>query len=353
MNYQQAQAFFDQLTTFSKRVFTFLAMPEHSPWGHAHWQGGKPTGAVIHYTADEDVERVLRWFMRERFNAKASAHVVVCREKMAQWVEHEVGLPLVQALPVTVIQCRLPGSTAWHAPGYNGTCYGIENINDGQVYPVDAGFVNWRGQGQVENNAAVTEWARDDAVPLFGNYWAQYSLGQIAVNVTLLRAVQGLFGSLEYQRIVGHENTQAGKRDPGPDFPLHGVRRALFVESPVEEHDWYKLVVSDHLHGRTEREQIAQAYWRERKRVNYLGDAAYELLLKHSTEGPVPFMLLRALMQVLGYAVDHPTFDDPLTDAEDVSVSIAQSALGLGDGEIKLSTLLQALLSRANDLYPA
>ena len=64
---EQATEFFRQLGVFSDRyVKEVLKLPTaNSPWGDNYGMKDGAQGAIIHYTADEDLERVLRWFLIE------------------------------------------------------------------------------------------------------------------------------------------------------------------------------------------------------------------------------------------------------------------------------------------------
>ena len=71
--------FFAQLQAFSDRFVQaeFGMRVCVSAWGHPQW-ARSPLGAVIHFTADEDHLRVLRWFLEKRFGAKASRFGTSC-----------------------------------------------------------------------------------------------------------------------------------------------------------------------------------------------------------------------------------------------------------------------------------
>jgi N-acetyl-anhydromuramyl-L-alanine amidase AmpD len=206
-----------------------------SPWGRPKYVG-KPMGAVIHYTADEDWFRVLRWFIDPKQRARVSAHAVVADRRLGSHGELAKDLPLIETLPATVIQVRPVHSIAWHATWLNGSSYGVENMNAGP----------WSG-GRWEHAAYK------QPVPLFDEVWIPFTNVQIRTNLILLRYVQQLFGTLIRPYVVGHELVQRGKRDPGPAYPLEGIREAVFDGwKPIGHYDWYKRFQMDEQFGQTE-----------------------------------------------------------------------------------------------------
>jgi len=139
-----AVEFFDQLGTFSRRYLAEARIGNAiTPWGGA-WVG-QPRGAIVHFTADEDLDRVLRWFLVEKYQAEAAAHVVVADRKLGSHSRLADGLPLVEGLSATVIQCRPPMLSSWHASWTNDFCYGIECLNAGELRTEDnSRFTSWR-----------------------------------------------------------------------------------------------------------------------------------------------------------------------------------------------------------------
>lgn len=236
----QAREFFEQLGEFSDRyVKAELGLDTAtSPWGRPKY-ASKPIGAVIHYTADEDLMRVLRWFIDPKHRARVSAHAIVADRRMGSHDELSKDLPLVEALPVTVIQVRPVKAIAWHATWLNGSSYGIENMNAGP----------WTSARGVP--------AYKDPVNIFNEFWIPFTDDQIQTNVILLRYVQQLFGTLQPAYVVGHEQVQRKKRDPGPAYPLDGVRQATFEGwKPVTHYVWYKRFQVDKQFGQTEMDSI-------------------------------------------------------------------------------------------------
>ena len=231
--------FFTQLQVFSERFFDSLNIDERtSPWGLEGYATDGPIGAIMHFTADDDLDRVVKWFMRKRYGAKVSANVVIADRIYGSTEEMMGGLPLIKELPVTVVQCRPPEKPTYHATWTNPRCYGIEMLNVGEL----------RESGQ----GLVSHWPRDDQSapwtlpwkhPLkkahegWGRLWEPYTAEQAITCVAVLRYLRELYPDLDPSWVVGHENVQglktigAGrrdKRDPGPLLPTRLIRETAF-----------------------------------------------------------------------------------------------------------------------------
>lgn len=301
--------FFAQLGLFSQRVFKRLGLPAAgSPWGRPMPQPMRMVGAVVHYTAAADMRSPMRWLCDPSLNpaGKESCHVIIGRERysFAQGLDHD--LPLVQALPVTVVQVRPPDTLANHATWANSMTYGIENDCAGVAQP---------GLG----------------TQAFGNWWVPYTLPQLQTNVVLIQAYNAYCGGVfQPSWVLGHEHVETvhtvgypvNKRDPGPLYPMHEVRSAVFG---VRE-------TGGVLDGT---QTVAKAAVASRMALAAL---------------PVKDMVCRAKLglALLGYLTGPP--DSPRVEAHDsASVSIAQRALGLtADGVIGPRTLA-ALQARVAD----
>jgi N-acetyl-anhydromuramyl-L-alanine amidase AmpD len=248
-NGSQSVDFFRQLAVFSGRYIQASLLRASLP---------SIRGAVIHYTADEDLDRVIRWFNDASLNAQASAHVIIADHKVPNHDALAIDLPLVKALPATVIQCRPPTQGAWHATWCNSGYYGIECISagelktkdDGQTFqtwrPVKAGGPDWTDAWGRPDKTAAKAWAR---------WWDPFTSPQSAAVVAVLRYLRDLPGAaLARPHVVGHENVQGvatikhdgqpmrtDKRDPGPTCPIHGIRAAAFDDwRPMEQYEWWR-----------------------------------------------------------------------------------------------------------------
>lgn len=352
MDSAKAHTFFDQLTEFSRRVFKKMGLPEDgSPWGMATL--GRPKGGILHYTADDDMQRVLRWFCLPGMSAKASAHVVIGDRKY-DWAEGlDTDLDLVHALPVTVVQCRPVTATAWHATWTNPTAYSIENINMGEVRRNRSNQYVW--------------WASDwtavwhtDKTPqaMYGRIWEPYTLGQALANVAVMIAVNAYHdGSLLRGWLVGHDCVQGihtpgalnhDKRDLGPTFPIHEVRQAIFGDKPLE------AVSQTFLHpeyGTVWRTQLAQ------DALAVLGRNAgadpwltYAQTVRTLSTSPAPRTLAKSILKALGYYIGDTTTAEMNPD-EVTGIYLFQRMAGLtADGQLGPNTY-QALSARFADRF--
>lgn len=265
--------FFEQLDEFSRRyVKNELKLSSNlSPWGNLEYSAGEPKGAILHYTADEDIHRVLRWFLDEDLRARVSAHAVIADRRLGSHGALSKDLPLIYELPATIVQTRQYHMTAWHATWANSACYGIENVNAGPLHMLAAPagstpavFATWRPRGK-DGPLWTDVWKvpYKEAVRLRHKWWAPYTLNQIEANVVLLRYLQQLYQTLRKPWILGHEHVQSGKMDPGPAFPIDGVRQAVCDEwAPLAGYDWFNLYDVDRLWGQTEVDGVVLEYAR-------------------------------------------------------------------------------------------
>lgn len=276
---EEAREFFYQLGTFSQRFLRKIGITDVvSPY-----TGGRmrPTGAVVHYTADQDWERVLKVFMRSRYRSNVSAHAVVLEYKAPGHDSLAHDLPMIRDLPTTIVECVPRMRVAWHATWANAWAYGIENVNAGELRSRDGKFYTWwrRDQGAP---MWTTRFESDHSTPqsAFGRYWQPYTIAQIDANVRLLRFLRAL-DPLDGTRIIGHEHIQTGetlvggrsmsdKIDPGPLYPMVAVRDAViwggneWIETFIDE-GWHAHYARDalhalHNHTPSDRKPIAQAW---------------------------------------------------------------------------------------------
>ena len=370
-NGKQAREFFDQLDEFSRRyVAAELNLPSAtSPWGEREYDTDTPKGAILHFTADEDLLRVLRWFLVEKFQARASAHAVVADRRLASQDELAHDLPLVQELPATIIQVRPPHTQAWHATWTNGTCYGIENVNAGPLRKEPSiegqqdSFTSWRPRDK-----SSPDWTMPWKVPyktavgLYGGWWAPYTPEQVHANVILLRYVQQLFGSLQLPWILGHENVQGvktphthghNKFDLGPHYPIHGVRDAVFDDwKPVERYDWFRLFSADQLYGRTMRDGIVIEYAKHAgsDNPNPPPDAAwkrFESAVRALPDKDEFGLVGKTALRLLGYYVVDLT--SQLDTDESMSIWAFQKMMGLKTDSKPGPVTKRALIERLED----
>jgi N-acetyl-anhydromuramyl-L-alanine amidase AmpD len=353
--------FFDQLKVFSDRlVKDDLGLKSSiSPWGGASYINERPIGAVIHFTADEDYLRVLRWFLKEKFKSKVSAHAVVLDRRLGSHDTYAKDLPLIERLTATVIQCRKPETTAIHATWCNGTTYGIENVSAGELRSDGAGsFTSRRARDDIDGDGKPDKWTTPWKVPykapveLYGRWWSPYTPEQVAANITLLRELNGMFpGALKRSRILGHENVQStksgsgkDKRDPGPTYPLAGVRDAIFSEAPIDQLSWFKHYGTDPRYGEAVRDGLVIGWVKEQAREPLPQDPTPEAAWKR----------FEVAVRQLPNEMDSDTFATGLCllgygGAGRGSVEIFQRMMGLKSDAVVGEKTCEALIERLED----
>ena len=229
----EAEDFFGQLRRFSKRLVN-KALPgcADASSNIKSYAKGKAKGSILHYTASGNWQSPVKWFNDFKVS---SAHVVVAPLADPLAAKLADDLPLVKALPVTVIQCVDPRQAAWHATWVNGLCYGIENRNAGLVKR-DGPTAPWRHWPVAKG--ATDEWT--SPAPKTGQAYVAtsdtlgyepYSKAQLVANVMLLRYVGALGGGpLEPHWVLPHSAVQTNKLDTGPLFPIHEIRRLACID---------------------------------------------------------------------------------------------------------------------------
>lgn len=255
--------FFEQLEQFTALwVERFIGghLEPESPWSSEPWAHGQPKGCVIHYTADPDPVRVMRWFVEQQLDARVSAHAIVLPQWTAELRDLAIGFSAIRELAAPILQAVPPQKEAWHATWANGWAYGIENINPGQLQCRGGEFFWWRPR-----NGSAADWTskwniRDgEPIPLLGRWWCPYPRDQILANVQLLRWVHDYFDGCfsERVRFLGHEHVQRNKLDPGPAYPMHALRRAFF-EASTEALNAHAV---DLLYGQTWRDELVKRWY--------------------------------------------------------------------------------------------
>jgi N-acetyl-anhydromuramyl-L-alanine amidase AmpD len=358
--------FFDELRKFSERYAKHAGMVSSlSPWGYEDYNGEVPIGAIIHYTADEDFHRVLRWFLREKYQSKSSSNVVVADCRMPKHAECAKGLPLMEELPATIVQCRPFNKPSWHATWTNRFTYGIENVCAGELRTEQGDFFTWRPRDK-----SASDWTmpwepkvQKTAVPMHGRWWSPYLPGQIKANVIVLRHLQGIYGTLKRPWILGHDAVQGtktgrrptDKRDPGPTYPIHGVREAVFDDwTPLLQKEWFQHFSLGPLNGQV---------WRENAIIDWVRWLAEDLelypdpevatarlqshLLTWKDAGPFEVTGKTAL-HLLGYHLTS-RLDSDLDSDEIQTIRIFQRMMGLQEDGDPGPKTRAAIIERLED----
>jgi N-acetyl-anhydromuramyl-L-alanine amidase AmpD len=180
------------------------------------WASRGPVGIAYHYTGGPSAEKSLRWFNDERWQNKTSAAHVLVHDVLADDLVGEAWLRLDKALldlfPVPTIVLADWGRGTWCTNWGNAYCIGVENRNVGYNVAPYGKFAVASGRGVAAN----------------GQLWEQYTREQLVSNLSLGRLVAGIAeDTFNPWWVVGHSMIWATKRDPGPLFPLHAIRKAI------------------------------------------------------------------------------------------------------------------------------
>lgn len=317
-NQADAQHLLNQIQTFSVRFLDAMKLPtKGSPHG-----GDRPlraSGIVMHYAADPRLEVVLRWFSDPL--SYCSSHFVVSTGKHPRHDALAADLPLVAALPATVVQMRGLQQEAWHATWANAWAYGIELCNAGELAKQADG--NYRPVSEVPYVASDVP-----VLPWGDRRFAGYPDAQLAAAHALGRSL-ALVSAIQASRVVAHDMVQGAKtkvrgalghdkRDMG-GFDLEGLRR-LFLGTALPSDSTYSA---------------------------HLAKAATASLMRR-TSGPDPH-LAKLRLEALGYVSD-PSSVQWSTEEKD-SLFIFQMLMGLVPDRLCGSKTEAALLERCRDRW--
>lgn len=290
---KQVVDFFDQLHEFSVRYFQKNGISEtETPWTYGEFKTEFPIGAIIHFTAGTTSIGAVRWFMHRRLAARVSAHVVIDPGWPDGCKELARGLPAIEVLPTMVVQCQHPNKTAWHARYVNTMCHGLELVNPGEIRKRQGRWVTWP-------NGWTREWVSSvDPVFSQGKYWASYSWDQVLSTLIVLSYLHNLpYSHYRKQWVLGHEQVQQNKSDPGPLFPLEGIRETLFDYS----YDWFGAYNGDQFYHRWRQKKIAQE-WAQIEDMN-LAWAKFMAAILSTFENAEFGALGKTALRMLGYAM--------------------------------------------------
>lgn len=363
--------FFQQLAVFSERYFAQMPIDAPiSPWGPDSYQGDGPIGAILHYTADDDFDRVVRWFMREKYKSGVSSNAVICDRILASTRSMMEGLPLIKELPVTMVQCRPPELPTWHATWASHHCYGIELINIGEVRKAPEGegegWVGWRPRDQSSPDWTLP-WSHPLKQPVsgWGRWWEPYTAEQVVGCIAVLRHLRQRYEGLNSSWILGHECVQGDrtpgsgkhdKRDPGPLLPVHDIRRAVFEDTPTGfEAEWIKVFQSIPHFSDDNRDSVVRD-WAASVAETYPEVPSLEVSwarFASALRGIIankerPFGSVgKVALTLLGYHIPLP--DSEMHDEDKKAVWLFQRMMGLKTDSIPGSRTRAMLLTRLED----
>jgi N-acetylmuramoyl-L-alanine amidase len=164
---------------------------------------------VMHYTAGRSFQADLASLTAA--NPPGSAHVLI----------GQLG-EIVQMLPFNVEAYHAGASSFAGVSGFNKRSVGIELSNPGALTRVNnADWKTWYG---VQIQAAGAVAARHKKTPDVDNGWIPYSEVQLNLAAEVAKAIAREYG-IKGVGVVGHEDINRVKVDPGPLFPMERFRR--------------------------------------------------------------------------------------------------------------------------------
>ena len=160
---------------------------------------------MLHFTAGNSYRGSVEWLSAEKEQAKASAHVVIgrCRETWADQFVRRGGM--LDQLPASIVQLRLPSQQAWHSTWCNKTMFGIELASCGEVREKNGTIVGPNG-----------DWSEriTDPGPLVyaaGRIWENFTAAQMQTAIKVVQYYSALSGGFNQQNVIGHEMAQGVK----------------------------------------------------------------------------------------------------------------------------------------------
>lgn len=210
------------------------------------------TGVVLHFTAAGSGKGTAEYFGMKSYEYKgktyqvnASSHEVIDRDG-------------------TVYQTVRMLDRAWHAGpatlwkgeplakgvNVNDFTIGIEIANWGELKPDPArpGFyMNYLNRpftaGLLHHHQGKASPRSPRALP--PSVWEAYPEAQIASVIQVLKVITHLYPHIKREDILGHEEIQGNKSDPGPAFPWGRVLDTTFGDPDDAEHQDALLVAED------------------------------------------------------------------------------------------------------------
>lgn len=220
--HQEAAELLQALIAASHTCLDKLSIPR-TPGGRTRpWRTpGGPEGIAYHYTGGMSGLKSLRWFNDPSWgNKESSAHALIfdrVTPELALWNSQEAAA--VFHVPTLIIADVSLG--VWATNWANSRCLGVENRNGGTAKYDEMELQKPRSY-------------------ITGRWWEPYTREQMVANILLGRVFRALRGDQIFRPewIVGHSMVWASKSDPGPLFPLHLVRRAIWDDTDVHQLPW-------------------------------------------------------------------------------------------------------------------
>lgn len=182
-----------------------------------------PDGIAIHYTGGPSGLASMRWFNHPGWGNTSSSAQFLIFDRMPDNPAGEVwsrDTEVRRWFPVPTVMLADTRWSTWCTDWANKHVLGVENRNAGY----NSKHLAICGKEPAEHGGVA---------------WEPYTREQMVCNVNLGRLFCALRGEkLDPDWIIGHSMVNAAKRDPGPDFPMHAFRDAVFSDEPLERLTW-------------------------------------------------------------------------------------------------------------------
>jgi N-acetyl-anhydromuramyl-L-alanine amidase AmpD len=229
MDPKVARETLDQLVQYTRAASRLLGV-DQTPKQKNHSGGyaeGQPSGVICHYTASNAAVGTRRPYgrlpvllsrLRPLSGAAVGCHVVVWDEPIPRLTALKVRYPLIQHIPAEVFFFG-DELALWHAGSANRWSIGIEVRNCGELLRSSKGALYWaRGKYRYRGRPPITIGER---------YWEPFTHSQMVGTVWVSRLLAAVH-PLRPHRFLGHTQVSSTRVDPGPHFPIHEIRSAIF-----------------------------------------------------------------------------------------------------------------------------
>lgn len=236
MDTKKARETLNQLARFTRAACKLLGVPmaarkrNHS----GRYIEGQPEGIICHYTASNAALHPRRPYgrlpvmlnrLRPMSGQGVGCHVVVWDQPIPRLDQLKERYPLLQDIPAEVFFFG-DDRALWHAGAANRWSIGIEVRNCGEVQPSSRGMLYW-GQGRYRYRGRKP-------VEIGSKLWEPYTYSQMLGTLWVSRLLAQVHPIVPH-KFLGHTHVSSTRIDPGPHFPLHEMREAIFFtpETPL------------------------------------------------------------------------------------------------------------------------
>lgn len=232
-----------ELKRYTEAVCKFLGV-NLSPRRRNHsgeYREGQPTGIICHYTASNAALGPKRPYgrlpvllnrLRPMSGQGVGCHVVVWDEPLSRLDKVKARYPLLADMPGEVLFFG-DEHALWHAGSANRWSLGIEVRNCGELHRSSHGAFFW--------NRGKFRYRGRQPLQMGEHFWEPFTRSQIAGVLWISRLFVQVH-PIEPQRFLGHTHISSTRIDPGPLFPIHELRSAVFntPDLPMDSVDFLK-----------------------------------------------------------------------------------------------------------------